>query len=200
MSDDATCSSCHRPLSQATGISLKRVAAFPKPVSHSRPFFASAHGAQSGVDKAPCSTCHVDNFCSNCHAGEKNSKRYHPANFAARHAPEAYGRDVECSSCHSTEVFCRSCHQQSGLAATTGVRSGGRFHNAQPQWLLKHGAAARQELTSCTTCHQQSYCMQCHSNVGWRVSPHGTDFDAARMQKRNAALCLRCHLKDPLKL
>jgi hypothetical protein len=200
LADESTCSKCHNPLSKAVGISLKRIAAFPRPVSHTRPYFASSHGAQSGVDKAPCATCHVvENFCSNCHAGEKNTKRYHPANFAARHAPEAYGRDVECAGCHSTEAFCRSCHQQSGLAAKTGVRNGGRFHNAQPQWLLKHGTAARQELTTCTTCHQQSYCMQCHSNVGWRVSPHGPDFDGARMQKRNSALCLRCHIKDPLK-
>jgi hypothetical protein len=42
--------------------------------------------------------------------------------------------------------------------------------------------------------------MQCHSVLGaFKVSPHGRDFDARRAQKRNAAICLACHVTDPLK-
>jgi len=144
-----------------------------------------------------CAGCHARRFCADCHAGERNARRYHPANFASRHAPEAYSRDVACSGCHSTEAFCRDCHRQTGLAAKTGSRST-RYHNAQPRWLLQHGRAARQELSTCASCHQQSYCMACHSDAGWRVSPHGPTFDAARMHRRNPTLCVRCHLKDPL--
>ena len=118
-------------------------------------------------------------------------------NFVSRHAPESYGRDTECSSCHSTEAFCRSCHVQVGRGATTGNRNL-LYHDAQPRWFLQHGTAARQQLSSCTSCHQQSYCMQCHSGIGMRVSPHGPDFDAARMSRRNPQLCLRCHFKNPL--
>lgn len=72
------------------------------------------------------------------------------------------------------------------------------YHNARPLWLLEHGRAARQDLMACTTCHQQTYCMQCHSDLGSRINPHGPGFDAARMSARNSQLCLACHFKNPL--
>jgi hypothetical protein len=40
--------------------------------------------------------------------------------------------------------------------------------------------------------------MQCHSDLGARISPHGPQFDAARMSGKNPALCFYCHLKNPL--
>jgi len=72
------------------------------------------------------------------------------------------------------------------------------FHNAQPLWLLQHGRAARQDLNACATCHQQTYCMQCHSDLGARINPHGPGFDAARMASKNPRLCLMCHFINPL--
>jgi hypothetical protein len=159
--------------------------------------FSRAHGTLAASEAMNCSGCHAQKFCSDCHAGERNSRRYHPANFVSRHAPESYSRDTECSACHSTEAFCRDCHRQTGLAARTGNRSLA-FHNAQPLWLVQHGTAARQALSTCTACHQQSYCMQCHSDAGMRINPHGPDFNAARMHSRNPTLCVRCHFKDPL--
>jgi hypothetical protein len=160
--------------------------------------FAAIHGTVAAAGAMNCSGCHSQQrFCGDCHAGERNTRRYHPVNFVSRHAPESYSRDTECSSCHSTEAFCRACHIEVGRAAKAGNRNLG-YHNAQPRWFLQHGTAARQQLSSCVSCHQQSYCMQCHSDVGMRISPHGPDFDAARMSKRNPQLCLQCHFKNPL--
>jgi hypothetical protein len=73
------------------------------------------------------------------------------------------------------------------------------YHDRQPLWLNQHGQAARQEMQTCASCHQQRDCTRCHSDVGLRVNPHGPGFDAARMAKRNRQMCLTCHLKDPLK-
>jgi hypothetical protein len=159
--------------------------------------FAKAHGGPASSGQMTCTNCHAQRFCTDCHVGELSGRRYHPANFVSSHPAKAYGRDTECSSCHTTEAFCRSCHKQVGLAAKAGVRST-VFHNAQPFWLLEHGRAARQDLTNCTTCHQQTYCLACHSDVGSRINPHGPDFNAALMAKRNSQICLVCHLKNPL--
>ena len=160
--------------------------------------FARTHGPSAAAEALGCQGCHAQSFCKDCHVGEKIGRRsYHEANFMTRHASSAYGRDVECSTCHNTAAFCRSCHQQAGLASQGNGRSAG-YHNAQPLWLQEHGRAARQELNSCATCHQQRYCMQCHSDLGWRISPHGPNFDAARYASRNRQQCLRCHFKDPL--
>ncbi len=159
--------------------------------------FARSHGGLASSGQLQCTNCHAQRFCTDCHVGELSGRRYHPSNFVASHPAKAYGRDTECSSCHTTEAFCRSCHMQTGVAAKPGVRST-VFHNAQPFWLLEHGRAARQDLTNCTTCHQQKYCLQCHSDVGSRINPHGAGFNAAMMSKRNSQICLVCHLKNPL--
>ncbi|HEX6589857.1 MAG TPA: cytochrome c3 family protein, partial [Longimicrobiales bacterium] len=78
-------------------------------------------------------------------------------------------------------------------------RLGSGFHDAQPLWLLRHGQAARQTLESCTTCHEQRDCMQCHSQTGsFQINPHGPDFDAERARDRNSRICFACHVADPI--
>lgn len=157
--------------------------------------YARTHGTEASAQALDCAGCHVQRFCSDCHAGE-GRRRYHPANFVQRHAPEAWGREQDCASCHNPEAFCQSCHASTGLASSGGLRSA--YHTRQPGWLLQHGQAARQGLESCTTCHAQRDCMQCHSRAGWNVSPHGRDFDAERMAKRAPGTCATCHVGDPL--
>jgi hypothetical protein len=156
--------------------------------------FATRHAASAASGRLTCEGCHTQQFCSDCHAGESR-RRFHPANFVARHAPESFARDTECSSCHNTEVFCRGCHQSQGLSSA-GRRSG-TYHNGQPLWLLQHAQAARRGLQSCTTCHVQRDCLQCHSQRGWGVNPHGPDFDATRLGANAKVMCARCHITDP---
>ncbi|MEX1184891.1 MAG: hypothetical protein WEF86_16920 [Gemmatimonadota bacterium] len=128
-------------------------------------------------------------------AAPRNASGFHPANFVVRHSAEAYGRRLECSSCHSSQLFCRDCHESVG-AVSTG-RLGPGFHDAEPVWLLRHGQAARQTLESCTACHTQRDCMQCHSTLGsFRVNPHGADFDADRARRANPEICSACHFGE----
>jgi hypothetical protein len=127
----------------------------------------------------------------------RTARGFHPPDYLMRHAAEAFGRRLDCTSCHSTPLFCRDCHTNAGIG-TTG-RLGPGYHDAQPVWLLRHGQAARQTLESCTSCHTQRDCMQCHSQLGaFRVSPHGPGFDARRAHRTNPQVCRACHLTDPL--
>lgn len=156
--------------------------------------FRTNHKSAAAVSVQSCSGCHEQRFCSDCHAGE-GSRRFHVANFVQRHAADSYGRETQCASCHNAELFCRSCHRESGLASRG--RLDAAYHDAQPQWLLQHGRAARQGLQSCATCHAQRDCLACHSTIGWGVNPHGPGFRAGRAAARNATQCLLCHLKVP---
>ncbi|MBI4410362.1 MAG: hypothetical protein HY561_11680 [Gemmatimonadetes bacterium] len=161
---------------------------------HPRDFLRS-HEAAAAVDQPACSGCHARSFCVDCHDGASHPD-FHVANFALRHGAEAYARESDCAACHNTEVFCRACHEAAGRASRG--RLDAAFHNAQPLWLLKHGQAARQGLESCTSCHAQRDCMQCHSRTGgWGVSPHGPGFDPARMAEKNQLVCARCHVGKP---
>jgi hypothetical protein len=107
-----------------------------------------------------------------------------------------YGQPPECAACHSEEAFCRDCHTGLGFAA--GGRTGAAFHDAQPDWLLAHGQAARQDLESCVACHSEATCLRCHSaKTGFRVSPHGPDFDPDHVADKSTQSCGICHLSLP---
>jgi hypothetical protein len=36
--------------------------------------------------------------------------------------------------------------------------------------------------------------MQCHSTIGWGISPHGPGFDPRRVTTRNNQTCGYCHI------
>lgn len=172
------------------------------------PDFGSQHAAAAAANLPNCTSCHVERECAACHdavptrsargdaAVPMNSPTsgYHPENFLQRHGAEAFAVQTSCTDCHSTEAFCRSCHQ--GVGVTVGVAdgAGGAFHDAQPDWLFEHGRAARQGLEACSSCHQQTSCLRCHSaKSGLRISPHGRDFDPDRVSDASLQSCAVCH-------
>ncbi len=168
------------------------------------PGFRFDHGAAAASGSMNCAACHgkggdtfADNaFCASCH-GDRAATGFHGPAYINRHAADAYARDVDCASCHSSEVFCRSCHEEAGLAGFDS-RSGS-YHDAQPFWLLSHGVAARQGMESCASCHAQTDCLQCHSaKTGWRINPHGSGFDPERLADRSLLMCSRCHFSNPV--
>lgn len=185
----------------APGVLLARRA----PESHTRASFALDHGTLAAAEPSSCTTCHTRPMCSDCHdaaavkvvlPGDFAGPRFHPDNYMARHSAEAYGRRLECATCHDVAAFCRDCHAEAGFRAAG--RLGPGFHDAEPLWLLRHGQAARQGLESCATCHQQRDCLQCHSTVGaFQVSPHGSGFDPERARSRNPGICFACHVTLP---
>lgn len=123
---------------------------------------------------------------------------FHPPNFVLRHGAEAFAAGMECAECHSREAFCRSCHTSLGMAAERGFITGA-FHDGQPDWLLAHARAARQNMELCASCHQQTSCLRCHSaRVGWGVNPHGPGFDPGRVGDRSRMSCGACHFAGQL--
>lgn len=152
--------------------------------------FLQVHGTEA-VATESCSTCHATNFCEQCHEAAA-APVFHAPNFLAQHAPEAYANGSDCTSCHNPEVFCRACHTGTGLGSKG--RLDVAFHTANPFWIVGHGVAARQGLEACASCHNQTTCLQCHSAVGgWRISPHGPDFEAKRLGDANQLMCVLCH-------
>jgi hypothetical protein len=199
----ATCTSCHRG-----GAASVVVATLPSPKSTEGPGvtvrptkvhtgdFAKSHKSTAASGRLDCTGCHTKTECTTCHEGS-SSRRYHEPDFSSRHASQSYAQDQTCTSCHRTETFCRSCHVSAGVTAKNAFT--GAAHTGQPLWLFQHSQAARQGLASCTTCHQQRDCLRCHSSLGLRVNPHGSEFDASRLSARNRQMCLTCHLADPMK-
>lgn len=200
-----SCTSCHAEepptvvarLADAGAVAAPGVGTERQPPeSHASPFFPTEHGTAASARPAACTACHTEATCTECHASETGSS-FHPSNYLAQHASQAYGRRLECSSCHDVTAFCRDCHEQVGMGSRGRLDEG--FHDGQPGWLLRHGQAARQELESCASCHAQRDCLQCHSERGaFQVSPHGPDLDLERFADRNREICFACHFSDPL--
>lgn len=156
------------------------------------PGFRTEHRAVAAAGDATCARCHTPSYCAACHDGA-SSPVFHRANFVTRHASPSLTQDNECASCHQVQVFCRDCHRKTGTVPDAATGATGRFHDRQPAWTFGHGAAARRSLESCASCHQQRFCLPCHSaSGGWRVNPHGPGFSTT-MGERNAAMCRVCH-------
>lgn len=123
---------------------------------------------------------------------------FHPMDFVLRHGADAFAGSPDCGDCHSGEAFCRSCHESMGIAATSR-RVSRSYHDAEPDWLIGHGRAARQGLDECAACHRQSSCLRCHSaREGLRIDPHGPGFDPDRVSKKSLMSCAICHSKSQL--
>jgi hypothetical protein len=192
------CAACHLdttdrvaeafpPTARAVGGAMPEQPAVPGHV----PGFAVGHGEAAVASLLKCAACHAESFCIDCHDAP-GRPYFHPANFVTRHAAEAWAEPLECAECHSREVFCRDCHRAVGTGQNGNLNGG--YHDADPDWFLSHGRAARQALETCTSCHQQESCLRCHSAQGdFRINPHGPDFDPERVRDRSGISCGRCH-------
>jgi len=165
------------------------------PPSHDQAFL-TAHGSEAAARPETCAGCHVRSDCTECHRpGAPTGTGFHPADFMTRHPAAAYARETSCADCHATAEFCTSCHAEAGLTASDILTSS--FHDGQAAFSVGHGAAARRDLETCTSCHVERDCMVCHSSTGGRgINPHGPDFDAEKLRRTNPQACTACHGRE----
>jgi hypothetical protein len=97
-----------------------------------------------------CGTCHLEEFCTNCHGMEIP----HPDDFKETTHPEVAKAQLDrCEFCHvqSETFFCDECHHD-GFDAATPWENG---HAVQVQ---------SAGITGCLeTCHETQYCSDCHA-------------------------------------
>jgi hypothetical protein len=171
--------------------------------------FVTRHGAVGTTMASYCASCHAESFCSDCHQGAVTPLVFHPGNYVLTHAVDARRNAPACDSCHRAQSFCVGCHERSGVGARRSDFVSGdplrRFHPAGFGAEGGHGREARRNLQSCTSCHREDFCVQCHSAgaVGAgapRINPHPPGWrGSARCEalaKRNRRMCLRCHIGE----
>ena len=199
---DASCATCHVDL-----------AAYPlQPLtqeSHQGDFLRR-HGVVARATGASCGTCHDQNSCLDCHARTNMVKVetrlvdrpdrsfIHRNDFLGRHSVEARADPASCQRCHSVTT-CETCHQQSHVAG--GSPNARNPH--PPGWGLPgsgafHGDAARRDIQSCASCHDQgdaSNCVQCHKVGGVGGDPHPAGFGRRHnlAEARSDGRCVACH-------
>jgi hypothetical protein len=127
--------------------------------------------------------------------------------FRRKHGAAAL-RDVNsCSSCH-TRQSCSSCHAIGAARATiaqlpdasgtaVGVLSEVRVRVHAARFSETHGLDAASNAASCSSCHEQKFCADCHRGADSRkfhpanfAARHGVDSYTA------AAECASCHNRE----
>ncbi len=171
--------------------------------------FAYQHADAAELDPLSCNECHSEDDCVRCHLTRSTMTAIHPSDYIRLHPVEARHNTQDCSSCHQPVQFCAACHQQAGVSPTPTLRQFGRrggqrtYHppgftgsfggQAGPN---HHRIAARRDLNSCVSCHQEDDCVRCHSTTSpshWRASPHPPGFRCGRALEVSILGCLTCH-------
>jgi hypothetical protein len=199
----ASCTSCHPTLDK---VALRPLSDF----SHQGNYIAR-HGADARGSAATCAACHDQTFCADCHARtvatrvevkfpEDVARPFiHRGDYLARHSVEAASDEASCKKCHGND-FCQSCHQAQNLTPTAA-----RPRDPHPVgWTLPgardfHGEAARRDIASCASCHDQgprSNCVGCHRVGGLGGNPHPASWLSHHDhgEIRTNGMCTTCHL------
>ena len=178
--------------------------------------FRQQHRSAALNDEEYCASCHRRDFCQRCHNGVVKPLDYHGGDFVARHGMEARRNQLDCSGCHRQQTFCLGCHERLGVVDHASLpgrppvsgfapATARRFHPdgwASPSVGPGHHAyEAQRNIRTCTSCHREQTCLQCHSALsgsasGLSANPHPADWTAGRCQalrSRNPRVCLKCH-------
>jgi hypothetical protein len=166
------CDTCHAKLNQAGDLGRRH--------SPSKATCADCHEVK---DKQACTTCHPDprrarklgqrppspglifshrahgkrvKECITCHAGAAVAK-----SLTAVPRPKMRG---DCFACHNhltdyRHMRCKRCHDRLSHHPIKVVSTFSHAGN----FLKEHGRWARTSADLCGSCHQQSYCADCHS-------------------------------------
>lgn len=194
------------------------------------PAFLREHAVPAKRDKQYCNSCHNEDFCLTCHDGVGRDARFHPGDWLALHGSRAKIDDNRCQSCHRLQTYCMDCHVRSGVASVNpgalvaavqnlserrtirreGNVATGPHPMAADGWITPtsrnfHGFFAQRNIRTCASCHQEQYCITCHSSqflgpgkfgTGLGGNPHGANPQRLRdgtARSHNARMCLKCH-------
>lgn len=166
-----------------------------------------------------CNTCHVEgaesivpskDVCLMCHDefyGEMTdlgSINTHGPMWARNHGSMAKGGALDCTSCHS-QSYCMECHV-SGFADEQGAFGNNMINSHSSDFHITHPLAARGNQQRCASCHETSFCSDCHNDFDNRIgranSPShkrffslgdGGDFAAIHGDTTPATNCDMCH-------
>lgn len=170
--------------------------------------FIKHHGIEAVQQKQLCQSCHAKQDCEGCHDASQDltierrrpealeSRFVHRGDFMSRHAIEAQASPAECQRCHEPSS-CDACHTRRGVSAN----SSSSRNPHPPEWVgnsasIKslHGKAARRDLLSCASCHDQgpaTNCIGCHKVGAYGGNPHPGGWRSSRSD--TAGMCRYCH-------
>ena len=166
------------------------------------------HGAEARAAPERCATCHAQTSCDSCHDSNRplgpatrnpealESGLVHRFDFLSRHPLEARSQPGSCATCH-VKTECDACHVTRGVS---GAVAGGQsphplgWASGLGAATNLHGPAARRDIGSCASCHDQgaaTNCVRCHQVGAAGGTPHPMGWRST--QQTSAPECAVCH-------
>ena len=121
---------------------------------------------------------------------------------------EEYVADADCATCHVNEAdsivpktdVCLECHEAAMIDKV--ILPEPKTHG--PVWSLNHGPSAKAKSIDCASCHEQSFCLDCHKagfademgSLGNNmINVHRSDFSVSHPLAARAGSnrCSSCH-------
>lgn len=206
-----SCARCHPNAAQVPQIAAlesdRRVAltvaamnpVWPLPPSHRDADWLRRHGAAAAARPQACANCHTQPGCKTCHSGEGVTGAN--AVIALLPVPAPGGPVGALVARDAAGVAVGVARAAAGAAdplaevpsaAAAAPPSRNRVHPAG--FATRHGAAAAVNDPNCSSCHQRTFCVQCHAGPSRPVfhppaylARHQADVYAA------ATDCTSCH-------
>jgi len=136
---------------------------FSKNTTHDEKELKSLNQINNEPLKTICHECHVDKInapseCRLCHPDPSTVwPQDHNYDYINFHAEDAQTDQESCSECHKQLSFCTDCHFKRNYS---GNYSSLKVHKLG--YKSMHGLDARIAPAECGSCHQASYCSNCH--------------------------------------
>jgi hypothetical protein len=208
-----SCARCHvnastEPLIASLGrdervaaLLANRAAVYPVPADHRSDAFRIGHGDAARTATARCATCHARPSCTTCHLGAgaaeviRRMPRPEPGGAAGVQLRATRPRDPPPGAAQL-------------LLAADAVQAAAphsvRVHD--PGFRTAHRAQASAGALSCSGCHEQRFCSDCHAGEGRRrfhpanftvrhaANAYGRDTDCSSCHNTEA-FCRDCHAR-----
>lgn len=171
-------------------------------------------------DMNTCYNCHDedDTECTVCHTNPDEAvEEPRIINLKSRFPHQTHLKNFDCITCHIDIVnkenpgtyhipenqICMDCHGDFDYAADKAeciICHAEQNFNFVPvshsmNWNKNHGVVEMSDISTCSHCHQSSYCIECHQGDNLENQVHPLNFVnnhgiQARMKNDN---CLTCH-------
>jgi hypothetical protein len=115
-------------------------------------------------DKKVCLDCHDQDYADMTSLGRIKT---HGAVWALNHRSEAKSGAMDCAACHQ-QSFCLDCHK-SGFADEQGDFGNSMINVHKSDFHVTHPIAARGNQQLCASCHEPSFCSDCHTDFRGRT-------------------------------
>jgi hypothetical protein len=123
--------------------------------------------------------------CNSCHKSEGVALN-HDADWLRGHRLVAQKGGANCNQCHE-QSFCLDCHSGGGIDVKLSTQNYKKDYipkSHRSDFLEIHPIKALDNPQTCTRCHDQKYCIQCHS----KFKPNNLQFQSHRTQFSNINL------------